>query len=152
MSHGAGAHVTVRDQDVDPGTVVARVLEEHDAIRTLLDDLERASSLAKHDRRDGLAQLNEAVWRVYIAFLDHLLFEERHLAPLFRRAGEDPARKMILEHNEERGILLSLVEDSESDALDAAALAAQAEQLVVRFRSDMIHEEGVLARLVQKRP
>src|SRR5579859_1943559 len=125
MSHEAPAQVTVRDQDVDQGTVVSRVLEEHDAIRILLEDLERASSFAKHGRQDGLAQLNEAVWRVYIAFQDHLLFEERNLAPLLRRAGEDMARKMILEHNEERSVLLSLVEDSESDALEAATLAAQ---------------------------
>jgi hypothetical protein len=136
---------------VDQGAVVVRVLEEHVAIRILLDDLERASSLTKQGWRDGVAQLHEAVWRLYVAFQDHLLFEERNLAPLLRRAGEDLARKMILEHNEERSVLLALVEDSESDVLEPIALASQAEQLAARFRSDMIHEEGTLARLVQNR-
>jgi hypothetical protein len=57
---------------------------------------------------------------------------------------------MILEHNDERSVLLTLVEDSESDALGTEALAAQADDLVARFRSDMLHEEEVLSRLVRK--
>jgi hypothetical protein len=142
--------VGVRDRHADLGTVVARVLEEHGAVRMLLDDLERASLVAREGRPGGLAQLHEAVWRLYVAFQDHLLFEETSLAPLLRRVGEDLARKMILEHNEERSVLLGLVEDSESDTLETAALAGQAEELVARFRSDMIHEEGVLAGLFQK--
>jgi hypothetical protein len=55
---------------------------------------------------------------------------------------------MILEHNEERSALLMLVEDCESDALATEALAAQADALVARFRSDMVHEERMLSGLV----
>jgi hypothetical protein len=135
---------------MDLGPVAARVLEEHKTIRSLLDDLARASRSAMDGRQDGLAQLRDAIWRVYVAFQDHLQFEERDLAPFLRSAGDDLARRMILEHNEERGALLTLVEDCESDALATEALAAQADTLVARFRSDMLHEESMLSGLVQK--
>jgi hypothetical protein len=88
------------------------------------------------------------VWDLYLAFQDHLLFEERNLAPFLQSVADDLVRTMILEHNDERSALLTLVEDTESDALGIEALAAQAEDLVARFRSDMIHEDGVLLRLV----
>jgi hypothetical protein len=89
------------------------------------------------------------VWDLHLAFQDHLLFEDRNLAPFLQSVADDLARKMILEHNDERCVLLTLVEDSESNALGTAALAAQADDLVARLRSDMIHEDGVLSRLVQ---
>jgi hypothetical protein len=135
---------------MDLGLVAARVLEEHQTILRLLDDLARASRFARDGRQDALAQLRDAIWRLYVAFQDHLQFEERDLAPFLRSAGDDLARKMILEHNEERRELLTLVEDCESDALATEALAAQADGLVARFRSDMLHEEGTLSGLVQK--
>jgi DUF438 domain-containing protein len=128
--------------------VAARVLEEHRTIRRLLDELERASSFARNGRQESIAQLHKAIWDLYVAFEEHLLFEESDLAPLLRPAGEDLARKMILEHNEERGALLELVEDSESDARETEDLAAEADALTSRFRSDMFHEERVLSTLV----
>jgi hemerythrin-like domain-containing protein len=131
------------------GTVVERVRREHQLIGRLLDDLERAASSAKARRPGGLAQLHKAVWDLYLAFQDHILFEESDLAPLLRAAGDDHARKMILEHNEERRVLLTLVEDSESDAQEAEALATQADELVARFRSDMLHEDAMLSSLVE---
>jgi hemerythrin-like domain-containing protein len=130
--------------------VAARVFEEHQTLQRLLDDLARASRVAREGRRDAVAQLRDAIWRLYVAFQDHLQFEERDLAPFLRSVGDDLARKMILEHNEERTVLLTLVEDCESDALATEALTAQADALVARFRSDMLHEEGTLSRLVQK--
>jgi hypothetical protein len=123
------------------------VLEEHAAIGRLLDNLGRAASEVRMG--EDVEPLRKAIWNLYIAFLDHLLYEERTLAPFLSAfAGEDSARKMILEHNEERGVLLKLVEDSESDALEAEALATQVDDLVARFRTDMLYEEGGLSALV----
>jgi hypothetical protein len=130
-------------------TIAGQVLEEHAAIEGLLDHLGRATSEVRLGADEGVEQLHKAIWNLYLAFLDHLLYEERRLAPLLSEvAGEDSARKMILEHNEERGVLLKLVEDSESDALEAEALATQADDLIARFRTDMLHEERVLSALV----
>jgi hemerythrin-like domain-containing protein len=147
-SSGAPPPGTVRDRHVDLATVAARVLEEHRTIRRLLDELEHASSCARDGRQESIAQLHKAIWDLYIAFEDHLVFEESDLAPLLRPAGEDLARKMILEHNEERDVLLELVEDSESDARETEDLAAEADALAARFRSDMFHEERVLSAFV----
>jgi hypothetical protein len=119
-------------------------------LRRLLDELEQASASARSGERGGLARLHVVVCDLYLAFQDHLLFEERNLAPFLQSVAGDLARKMILEHNDERGAMLTLVEDSESDTLEAEALASQADDLAARFRLDMIHEDGVLSRLIQE--
>lgn len=127
-------------------TVALRVRVEHETIRRLLDDVERASTATKKRRSGGLDQLHQSVWNLYVAFDDHLHFEERELAPLLATAAasEDASRTMILEHNEQRAALLALVEDSESDAREPEALADEAMDVLVRFRIDMLREERLL--------
>jgi hypothetical protein len=147
---GPPRQTLAHDRPAGLGSVAARVRLEHHVIRRLLDELEQASASARSGGPDGLERLQMVVWDLYLAFQDHLMFEERNLAPFLQSLADDLVRKMILEHNNERGVLLTLVEDSESDALGTEALTAQADDLVARFRSDMIHEDGVLSRLVQE--
>jgi hypothetical protein len=150
-------HVTKRGLDL--GAVVACVLEEHQEIRQLLDEVERASgatksrakSRAKSRDGDALERLHRAIWELYVALDEQLLFEERDLGPLLAAlvpSGITVAQKMILEHNEQRDALLHLVEDSESDTRGAEALAEEARAVVIRFRIDMLLEERALSALV----
>jgi hypothetical protein len=136
---------------LDLGSVIARVLDEHQAIRRLLDDVERAADATRFRVQDALAGLHRAIWDLYVAFDEHLLDEERDLGPLVSAllpSGVEMARKMVLEHNEQRDLLLGLVEDSETDVRDAEALAAEALTTVIRLRTDMIVEERSLSFLV----
>jgi hypothetical protein len=142
---------------LDLAAVTACVLADHRALRVLLDEVERAASSAKRDvrrRQDGvggLARLHEAVWDLYVAFDEHLFLEERDLSPVLaalRPSGEDYARRMVLEHEEQRRALLRLVEDSETDDVGVEQLAGEAIELVVRLRTDMLLEERSLAPLV----
>jgi hypothetical protein len=108
----ASHHVSKRSLDF--GAVVACVLEEHQEIRRILDDVERAGGATKSHQRDGLERLHRAIWELYVALGEHLLFEERDLGPLLGAllpSGITKAQKMVLEHNEQREALLRLVED-----------------------------------------
>jgi hypothetical protein len=139
---------------LDLGAVAACVLEEHREIRRLLDDVEEAAG-ATRSRQRGFDCLHRAVWMLYVAFEEHLLFEERELGPLLAAllpAGVVMARRMVLEHTEQRDALLRLVEDSESDAREAKALADEALETVIRFRVDMVLEERSLLAVVPSAP
>jgi hypothetical protein len=136
---------------LDLAAVASCVLEEHKEIRQLLDSVERAADATRASQRDALEALHRAIWELYIALDEHLMFEERDLGPLLSAllpSGTVMARKMVLEHNEQRDGLLRLVEDSETDACDASRLAEEALAFVIRFRIDMVLEERSLSALV----
>jgi hypothetical protein len=116
-------------------------------MRTLLDGVERACAPAVIQRSGGTDALRVAVWDLSLAFVEHLAMEEADVAPVWRRegpAGEARARAMILEHNEQRRVMLELVEDLECDAKPANALVQQALALVRAFTVDMALEDRAL--------
>lgn len=123
-----------------------RVKRDHATMRALLDDVERACRSCEEERPDCLTRFREAVWRLYVAFDEHLATEEGYFAPILRTVdawGELRVVNMIIEHNEQRRIILELVERAESDPGASAreALVAQARALVQAFRADMDSEE-----------
>lgn len=131
--------------------VAARVSRDHATIRALLDGLERACAAAKARRAGGLDSFRRAVWDLYLAFEEHLQMEEADVAPILRRAGaagEGRAVAMILEHNEQRRVMLALVEDTECDARHVDALVVDALGLVLAFGTDMVLEDRALAPLL----
>ncbi len=124
--------------------VAARVSHDHAMIRVLLDLVERACTAAQQRHAGGLESFRTAVWDLYIAFDEHLAMEEADVAPILRGAGplgEVRAVEMILEHNEQRRVMLELVEDTECDAKDVDALVAEALALLHAFRIDMTLED-----------
>lgn len=135
--------------------IAARVRRDHGIIHALLDDLERACAVAKERRAGGLDSFRRAVWDLDITFEEHLDMEEAHVAPILRgtgRAGTARAVAMIVEHNEQRRVILGLVEDAESDASDVDTLVAEAVALVGSFRMDMAIEDRSLAALLTDGP
>ena len=141
----------VPPRSLDLAAVAARVLEEHQEIRRILDDVERAAEATKSRQPAAIERLHRAIWELYVAFDEHLMFEERDLGPLLEAllpSGKATATRMVLEHNDQRDALLRLVEDSETDARDATQLAEEALALVFRFRIDIVLEERSLTALV----
>jgi hemerythrin-like domain-containing protein len=135
----------------DPRSIAARVKREHGMLRALLDEVERASLFAERRHPGGLPRFRQAVWDLYLAFEEHLAMEEKYVAPILRVVdawGELRAVNMILEHNEQRRLMLELVEDTEVDAKDVDALVAEAMAFVNAFRQDMAVEEHSLASLL----
>ena len=133
----------------DPERIFARVRREHGMIRTLLDAVTRACATGGTTaERARAARLRQAVWDLYLVFDEHLAMEEAHVAPILRAfdaSGERRAVDMILEHNEQRRVMLELVENAERDEKALAELVEEATSLVGAFRADMEIEESTLA-------
>lgn len=124
-----------------------RVKRDHATMRALLDDVERACRAVAELRPQRLVRFREAVWTLYVAFDEHLATEEGYFAPILRTVdawGELRVVNMIIEHNEQRRIILELVERAETEVPDTAALVTQARGLVASFRLDMESEEHSL--------
>ncbi len=130
----------------DVASVKARVRREHAVIRTLLDVLDDAAREV-HGRVSGLPALRRAVWELYVVFDDHLAMEEALVLPLLKSVdawGPVRAENMLTEHNEQRQMLLALVDDTECDQKDASALAEEASWLVKALRKDIDAEDEAL--------
>lgn len=128
-----------------------RVRRDHAMIRALLDETERAGAAALMRRAGGIDRFRGAVWDLFIAFDDHVAMEESNVLPLLRTLDEQGGRRamdMLAEHDEQRRVMLELVEDTECDAKEVDALVAQADALVLAFRDDMLVEERWLAAVV----
>jgi hemerythrin-like domain-containing protein len=133
---------------VDPQRIAARVRLEHATIRALLDGVDRACAVADDGSSGAATRLRQAVWDLYLVFDQHLAMEEAHVAPILRAfdvTGERRAVDMILEHNEQRRLILELVEDAERDETALADLVRAANSLVKAFRTDIETEESALA-------
>ena len=129
--------------------LLSRVRREHAMIRTLLDDVDRACTLAlATGAGERATRLRKTVWDLYLVFDEHLAMEEAHIAPLLRAGGavgEKRAVDMVLEHNEQRRVMLELVEDAERDQKALGELVRAAQALVAAFRIDMETEESTLS-------
>ena len=124
-----------------------RVKRDHATMRALLDDVERACRALDELRAASLLRFRDAVWTLYVAFDEHLATEEGYFAPILRTVdawGDLRVVNMLTEHNDQRRIILELVEKAEKDADEPAALVAQARALVAAFRLDMDSEEDSL--------
>ena len=132
----------------DAARILARVRREHGMLRALLDDVERACAFGSTSRAGDATRLRQAVWDLYLLFDEHLAMEEAHVAPILRAfdpRGEQRAVDMILEHNEQRRVILELVENAERDEKALPELVEEATSLVGAFRTDMEIEESALA-------
>ncbi len=121
-----------------------RVKRDHAMMRALLDDIERACRALEDRRADSLVRFRQAAWSLYVSFDEHLETEEGYFAPILRSVdawGELRVVNMITEHNEQRRIILELVEQAKADVEDVGALIAEARGLVTSFRLDMESEE-----------
>ena len=95
---------------------------------------------------ESLPRFRKAAWTLYVAFDDHLTTERaisRHRQD-GDAWGELRVVNMIIEHNDQRRVILELVEKAEVDVNDLSALVDQARALVSLVRLDMESEENSL--------
>ena len=122
-----------------------RVKRDHAMMRGLLDDVERACRALDELRPESLVRFREATRMLYVAFDDHLATEEGDFAPILRTVdawGEVRVDNMVSEHNDQRRLILELVERADSTTGNVEALVAQARGFVAAFRLDMDSEES----------
>jgi hemerythrin-like domain-containing protein len=142
-----------QDDARDVRRMTERLKRDHAMMRALLDDVERGCRALEERRPECMVRFRHAVWMLYVGFDEHLTTEEGYFAPLLRTVdawGELRVVTMIIEHNDQRRIILELVEraEVEVEAEDVAALVVQARALVTSFRHDMESEEQSLDELV----
>ena len=128
--------------------VWAAVLREHELIRALLDNVRRAVWAMDRTGQHGLPRLRRAVWTLYTTFVRHQEREEAEVAPVLRvfdAWGETRATAMILEHNEQRRLLVALVEECEREVKSSAEIVAQTTALITMISDDMAVEERHVA-------
>jgi hemerythrin-like domain-containing protein len=124
-----------------------RVKRDHATMRALLDDVERACRALDELHPESLVRFRDATWMLYVAFDEHLATEEGYFAPILRTVdawGEMRVLNMINEHNDQRRIILELVDRAENDLENLAELVDEARGLVSAFRLDMESEESSL--------
>ena len=144
LGHGGSA---MPEDALDWRRMAERVRRDHATMRALLDDVERACRALDELRLESLVRFREAAWMLYVAFDEHLATEEGYFAPILRGAdawGELRVRNMETEHNDQRRLILELVERAEVDGADLTGLVAQARGLIEAFRRDMESEESSL--------
>lgn len=130
----------------------AVVLHEHGMIRALLENVRRAMTAAVRSGEHGLPRLRRAVWALYTTFVRHQEMEEAKVAPVLRAFdawGDTRATAMILEHNEQRRLLVALVEECEREVKTPSEIVAQTGALVDAITEDMATEERLLTPIFE---
>jgi hypothetical protein len=132
-----------------PSQVLARVLEDHAALRGDLDRLELRTRRLESGPTDREAEALRADARRLLDNLRaHMRWEELHRLPALRRAdawGEERATRLIGDHREQQGlldfVLDRLLDETRPDALVLSDVSA----LIAFLREDMREEEEGLA-------
>lgn len=126
-----------------PEAMRARILREHERIRSLLDHMEAlAGRLAGGDRSTG-ARLRNWARELASVLRGHLDLEEEILLPAIRRVdalGDARADELLAEHADQRELLGRVVDELCSSSSDAA-LAIGVLELVRALREDIVSEE-----------
>lgn len=144
------ARVIASAHGLDAREAMTRVRRDHAMLRALLDDVERAGGAVRARRDGALDELLRSVWELHVSFEEHLTMEEALIVPILRKSpafGELRAAALRVEHEEQRRLILALVDDTERDTLDIDSLVDEAVALVNTCRADMLAEEASLALL-----
>lgn len=120
---------------VHPDVLLDALIEQHDALREMIEVCERLADELEPGRGDP-AELTHAVARLRAAFDAHNKFEEQLLRPMLRDLdafGEVRIERMVAEHiDEHRAVRERLGDDGPlgwlRDALDQMRVHLQAEE------------------------
>jgi hypothetical protein len=131
-----------------PATVRRQVLEQHTALRALLQDaLEQTTRCLQRDTAD-FGRLTASAKDLHRRFHAHLAYEERALTPVLGAMdlwGPERIEALLAEHGRQRAELDTILEGIESD-WDMQRLALTLRSLAADLLIDMEEEEqGCLA-------
>lgn len=127
-----------------PSSVRQRILDDHEALRVLLAEVEELVRRTRSGDADASQALLERGRALRARFLDHLALEDAHLVPALRAAdawGEERARRVEVEHAEQRERMQALLDHMESPQRSVDQLAEELAALVADLRADMEGEE-----------
>lgn len=131
-----------------PQEIRRRVMEEHQKLRGILDDLD---GLAKRfDRQEAVGdEIRELGAGLFEVFAAHLSLEDSLLAPALAEHAEDGsavADRLVHEHEEQREMLRFLLRRLEEDGRPTALVANELRSFSEYLRRDMQHEEETILR------
>jgi hypothetical protein len=131
-----------------PAAVRERVLDQHEALRELLQQALDVTTRGLQPDGPGLDELSRLVHDLRGRFRAHLAFEEHALVPVLGHAdawGPERVAALLAEHGRQRAELDTLIDGVEV-GWDAARLALTLRSLVTDLLLDMEEEEqGVLS-------
>jgi iron-sulfur cluster repair protein YtfE (RIC family) len=132
---------------MEASDVRERVLRDHAALRTTLDQLE---PLAR-EVLDGASGLRERLRDLGETLLDalerHMAWEDAHLAPMLRQAdswGKEREELLRRDHAEQRQVLRYVLEKIRDAERPIALIARNLLDLSAMLRSEIVHEEETL--------
>lgn len=130
-----------------PSEVRARIRDEHDVLRRLLDECGRLAAKVLDGDKDAQPELCERGRELYRMLIRHIDLEDAILAPALRAAGAKGAQlaqKLEEEHRDQRYRLRIGLASLEAGWVESLARSMQT--LIPSVRTDMQHEEAELLR------
>jgi len=133
---------------VKPEETRQRVIEEHEKIRELLGEIDRANERFAQGSADG-SEVRELAAGLFEVFAAHLALEDSLLAPALVALGDGGpwlAERLHREHREQRATLIALVELIEQAGQPSARIVDELHKFSDAVRNDMQHEEETILR------
>jgi iron-sulfur cluster repair protein YtfE (RIC family) len=149
-SAGAAASGTLRSDPsregaMRPSEVRRRVLDDHEAIRAMLAEVDELARRLLAGEDELAAPLRARGMALQARLLQHLELEEANLVPALREAdawGEERVARLLAEHAEQRAELARLLADLRDRARPARELARELRRVAKDLLVDMDHEEA----------
>lgn len=141
LSARSGIHVC----RLRPSEVRARILAEHQVLRSIYVEVEDLIGRVQEGERDADGSLRERCRELYQTLLGHIELENTILAPALRQTdGFGPVRadELLREHERQRAVLFEALASLDDGA--ALKLVRTVQPLIVSLRIDMAHEEQAL--------
>jgi hypothetical protein len=129
--------------------IAERVRHDHETLERILDRI-RADSVRLRLGMIPKHCLEDEIYRLWSKLEEHTVTEERLLTALLPRLASDEAARiqlMLLEHDLQRRLLLSLLDLTEPGVLARGDLIRASTRLVRTLRADIALEEEMLADL-----
>lgn len=130
-----------------PSEVRRHVLEDHEALRGMLQHLEALAAELLRGQRRLVGPLRMAAEELLKFLEEHMHWEDLYLSPALRAAdawGEERAARLAEDHREQRVLLRHILEGIRDQSRPPVVLARNLRDLVALLREDMDDEERTL--------
>jgi hemerythrin-like domain-containing protein len=129
-----------------PSEIRERILEDHERLRVLLDELDGLSKRFAAGEEVGLELRDHGVG-LFEVFAAHLALEDSRLVPALAGlvgGGPDLADRLAREHAEQRAMLRYLIGRLEAAQRPTSVVAHEVCRFAAEVRADMLHEERTI--------
>lgn len=132
----------------DGGSVRKRILAEHAALRSALDEIDALSEAFRHGEPGSGSRLRQCGRSFVEIFAAHILTEDVLLVGALRgiESGVDLADRLMREHREQRELVGYLLGRLADDERPTTLVASEMRSFSHLVRIDMEHEEGTILR------